>query len=284
MNAKEIEIGDRLTVEMEIAEDCVVFAGTHLCHKIQKNAQSMVKETLAAGMKKMVIVGDCDDHSKGHEITLTNTMKDTGIEYVWLYNECSYIRSAAPDFSETGLRRFSEAKLFGQLRRTLHMIGCRIQEINHSIYREKELLKKYPVVARIQAIESHDHNYENKIPSGRLAFDALFGQKLPNKIVSNVNAVALFDKTGKNGVLVTKSKQITFSTWQYFELNKDLDTLRKDGFTKDKHGSIRINIGEGAPEISLYCLPGEWKIKTHPELDVTDPDVHYIPMWQRVEK
>lgn len=280
-------------LNMEVAEDCVVFAGRCICHEIEKNAEVMIRKAKAAGKTKIVIVGDCEDHY-GDEKMLA-IMANAGIECRWLYEESCYLRYAMPNFSQTGIRRFKEAESFRKLRNLLEKIGRRVWDIQQKIEREQKSLTEYPVVAKIQAIESHDHNSgysgtTQKWLPGRLAFNTLFKTNVPDTLVSAVNAVMLFNPANNTGLLVTKSQEIQFSLARphHFSLDilqgRSLKDPKREGYTKDNWGSVRVNVGEGSSELSIYCFPGVWKITPHPELNTMDPDVHYVPMWQRVEQ
>ncbi len=281
-----IENGPKL--QMEVAEDCVVFAGRCICHQINKNAEVMIQKAKAAGKTKIVIVGDCDEHN-GREGEMLQVMSAAGIECKWLYEETCFLREVMPNFSQTGIRRFAEAEDFRKLRNLLDKIGRRVWDIKQKIKHESTLLAEYPVVAQVQAIESHDHNFEYAAGEGTIVFNALFGHRA-NTLVSEVNSVVLFNLENKTGLIVTKSQRFDFSfaNPDDFELNifqgKGKSQLERKGYTREGCGSIRVNVGKGSTELSIYCNPGVWTVKPHPELDVTDPDVHYVPMWKRVEK
>lgn len=290
---KTIEIHGGPMLKMEVAEDCVVFAGRCICHEVAENAEVMIREAKAAGKTKVVIVGDCDSHHGDEEMLAV--MSNAGIECKWLYEESCFLWHAAPNFSETAIRRFEDAESFGKLRDLLEKIGRRVYDIQEKVKREQKPLAEYPVVAKVQAIESHDHNSDysgttQKSLPGRTAFNTLFKTNVPDKLVSAVNAVMLFNPANNTGLLVTKSQEIQFSLARPHHFS--LDILRgrgatdyeRRGYTKNNAGSIRISVGEGSSELSIYCFPGVWKITPHPELDTMDPDIHYVPMWQRVEQ
>lgn len=283
-----IKIENGPTLEMEVAEDCVVFAGRCICHQIKENAEVMIREAKAAGKTKIVIVGDCDDHN-GREGKMLQVMSAAGMECKWLYEESCFLSHAMPNFSQTGIRRFAEADDFRKLRNLLEKIGRRVYDIEQKIASEPKLLAEYPVVAKVQAIESHDHN-DSHTYKGRAAFNTLFGSSLPNVLTSSVNAVMLLNPANNTGLLVTKSQEIKFTLArpQHFDLNilqgRSSKDPKREGYTKNNWGSVRINVGEGSTELSIYCDPGVWTVKPHPELDTTDPDIRYVPMWQRVEK
>lgn len=284
---KKVQLASNHSLDMEIGEDCVVFAGRCICHEIDRNAKVMIQKAKAAGKTKVVIVGDCDDHHGDEKMFAV--MSKAGIECKWFPEETTFLRYAAPNFSQTAIRRFGDAEDFSKLRDLLEKIGRRVYEIQQKIEREQKLLAEYPVVAKIKTIESHDHNNDYKA-TGRAAFNSLFGKSLPNVLVSEVNAVMLLNPANNAGLLVTKSQEIKFvlAHPHHFDLEilqgRSAKDPKREGYTDGGWGSVRINVGEGSPELSIYCSPGVWKITPHSELDTMDPDVHYVPMWQRAEK
>jgi len=260
---------------VEVAEDCVVFAGRCLCHQIKKNTEAIIAGARAAGKTKVVVVGDCDDHHHEHEERMAAMMKEAGIEHVWL-PKCFHLDDLP--FSPTAIPRFSCAQDFDRMLTLILDAKNRQRGIESRIEDEERLLKKYPIVGKVVSIESHDH-----CDSG--GFHTLFGEQIGGDITSKVHATALFNIGGTEGVLVTKSGEIHFMT----AYGMDQDILEgRDGrsYTSGNVGSIRICVGDNAPEVSVYCEPGIWIIKKHPEVKAfdIDADARFIPMWQRVEK
>lgn len=272
---------------MEVAEDCVVFAGTCLCHQLAANAETMIKETIAAGMTKIVIVGDCDDHESVHEDELAEIMQAAGMQYVWLWNNCEFINELTSGFSSTAVKQFAAAEDFGKLRDLLDSMGRKVYDVKQQIKFEDWKLREYPIVAKIQSIESHNHSTSHgDFTIGTGAFNTLFFGSVPRTLVSEVNAVMLLNPEKEEGLLVTKSQLLKFTLTRE---SVDVDALqgRKpgDNYSNGKGGgSLKISFGPGVPEVSVYCEPGVWKIGSHPELQVMDPNVHYEPMWKRVVK
>jgi hypothetical protein len=284
----QTKVKSEVTMSMEVGEDCIVFASRCLCHGIRKNGTVMVEHARRAGMSKVVVVGDCDDHGEWHEEVLSEVMLAAGLEHIWLADDCLSIEHAMPNFSPTAVRKFDDAKSFGELRKSLDKMGRRISDIAYKIKSEADTLAKYPIVGKIQAIESHDHNCRR--PAGTVSFEALFGSpSLPDRLISEVRAVALLNLETNEGLLVTPSQEISFvlARPKDFDLEifqgRSARDLKHEGYTIDGYGSVRIDVGEGATEISLYCYPGVWKIAPHRELNTLDVNEHYTPMCQRVE-
>lgn len=275
-------------LDMKVAEDCVVIAGNFCPAVVDMNL--LIQEVKATGKTKVVIVGDChesDHHFAVYGEEVIDTLTAAGIECKWLEGGFGNTKRIMPSFSHLAINTFAEAEDFRKLRNLLRKVGQRVRDIDEKIEREAKLLAEYPVVAQIQAIESHDHNFEWKAGDGVKAFNALFGQTRANTLVSEVNSVVLFNLENKTGLIVTKSQEFKFSfaSSQHFDLRVLQGTGRNaKGYTREGSGSIRVNVGQGSTELSIYCKPGVWTVKPHPELDVADPDVHYVPMWKRVEK
>lgn len=276
-------------LDMKVAEDCVVIAGNFCPAVVDMNL--LIQEVKATGKTKVVIVGDChesDHHFAVYGEEVIDTLTAAGIECKWLEGGFGNTERIMPSFSHLAINTFAEAEDFRKLRNLLRKVGQRVRDIDEKIEREAKLLAEYPVVAQVQAIESHDHNFEWKAGPGVQAFNALFGKR-PDKLVSEVNATVLFNLDSKTGVIVTKSQEFRFSMVrpEQFDIDAFHGTTTKEtrrkGYTREGIGSIRVNVGQGSTELSIYCNPGVWTVKPHPELDVTDPDVHYVPMWKRVE-
>jgi hypothetical protein len=247
----------------------------------------MIEETVAAGMKKVVVVGDCDDHDVWHEEKLTEIMTAAGIEHIWLSEAASFIHEMMPGWSETAVKQFDAAQDFGKLRDLINNMGRKVYDVKSQIKSEDWKLREYPVVVKIQSIESHNHfTSHGDYTIGTGAFNTLFFGSVPRTLVSEVNAVMLLNPEKKEGLLVTKSQLLKFTLTRE---SVDVDALqgRKpgDNYSKGKGGgSLKISFGPGVPEVSVYCEPGVWKIGPHPELQVMDPNIHYEPMWKRVVK
>lgn len=278
-------------LDMKVAEDCVVIAGNFCPAVVDMNL--LIQEVKATGKSKVVIVGDChesDHHFAFYGEEVTDTLAAAGIECKWLEGGVGNTKRIMPNFSHLAINTFAEAEDFRKLRNLLRKTGERVRDIDKKIECESKLLSEYPVVARVQAIESHDHNFEWKAGDGVKAFNALFGQTRANTLVSEVNSVVLFNLENKTGLIVTKSQEFKFSfvNPEHFKLNVFQGNGKREaerkGYTREGCGSIRVNVGKGSTELSIYCNPGVWTIKPHPELDVADPDVHYVPMWKRVEQ
>ncbi len=278
-------------LDMKVAEDCVVIAGNFCPAVVDMNL--LIQEVKATGKTKVIIVGDChesDHHFPVFGEDVINALAAAEIECKWLEGGFGNTERIMPSFSHLAINMFAEAEGFRKLRNLLRKTGERVLDIDKKIERESKLLAEYPVVAQVQAIESHDHNFEWKAGDGVKAFNALFGQTRANTLVSEVNSVVLFNLENKTGLIVTKSQEFKFSfarpehfKLNVFQGNGEREAERK-GYTREGCGSIRVNVGKGSTELSIYCKPGVWTVKPHPELDVADPDVHYVPMWKRVEK
>jgi hypothetical protein len=166
-------------------------------------------------------------------------------------------------------------------------MGRKVSNVKGQIKSEEWKLREYPIVAKIQSIESHQHSTSHgDFTIGMGAFNTLFFGSVPLTLVSEVNAVMLLNPEKKEGLLVTKSQLLKFTLTRR---GVDVDALqgRKPGnnYSNGKDGgSLRISFGSELPEVSVYCEPGVWKIGPHPELQVMDPNVHYEPMWKRVVK
>lgn len=284
---------DRTDCRMYAAEDCMVFIGQHFCccGHFKDNAQLMATEAAKAGMTKVVIFGDCDDHYDGHEKALAEIMTSAGLESVWFPDEMAGEALAedtlacAPAF----LQNFKDAEKHSKLRRMLGQAADRVRRLRYQIKDEARLLQEYPVVARLVSVEFEDWRY-----GGPDDFEILFGER-PDTLVSETNAVALFNVEKQTGVLVTEAKVIEFTVPPaYRDQGIDvpgfkLDRLQEKGYLTGKGGSVRVKIGNPEyplvnpiHEIKLYCHPGVFEIESHPELNTSNLNVSYEPMWHRV--
>lgn len=281
------EQGRTASARQYVASDCVVFEGRCFCELIQQNAEKMLAEAVAANKKKIVIFGDCEDHYEETEKTLGAVMEAAGIEWVWFPEEVhdGYTDAAIPGFSETRIHNFAEAAQYAAMRKLADKMGKRVDDINSKIAEEKDLLAKYPTAAKIVSIESEDYSRFQKEPS---AFEVLFGGQRPYRIVSKTPAIVLFNIEAQTGVLVTKAMNIKFTVPPAYNTvpGVALDILRGErkgrekGYTTGHGGSVRVKIGKDI--VKLYCAPGAWTVGSHPELDTTDLNVSYVPMWERV--
>ena len=273
----KIKVEGGTNLVMEVAEDCAVFAGTHLCHAVEKNAEVIIKQTIAAGKTKAVVVGDCEDHHSVHEERMALSMKKAGIEYIWLTARCISSGDDLP-FSLTFIPRFSCAQDLGRILIVLDEVRSRQKEVEARIREETELLREYPVIGKVVSTESHEH-----CPFG--GFSTLFGDQISRKAISKVHVVALFNIDGTKGMLMTKSETIKFKTVDGMDQGI-LEGRNGRSYTFNNAGSIRISVDDSAPQVSLYCEPGHWTIKEHPAIEnfgINAKD-RFIPMWQRIEK
>lgn len=279
----------QVSMDIKVADDCVVIAGNFCPVTIDLN--ELIREVKVAGKDKVVIVGDCHTE-RDHRVAnfgekVINTFAMAGIECKWL--EGLYLHNVESGFSDTHINTFDEAESFRKLRRMLQNMETKVSEVKRRIGVDARVLSEYPVVTKVQAIESHDHNKEYVVGSGVSAFNVLFGQR-PDTLVSEVNTVVLLNLEEKSGLIVTKSQHIKFTFAQPIDPNtlygigEEGKEWKKRGYTRDGCGSIRVNVGKGSTELSIYCHPGVWTVQPHPELDTTNPDVRYVPMWQRVEQ
>jgi len=293
MSVAKVRLNISNEIRYYVADDCVVFEGDHVscCGKIVKVAREMVTKAAAAGKKKVVIFGDCDDYHEEHEIKLAEAMTAVGIEYVWFPHDVSnHETDAISGFFEMRIRCFQEAAQYATLRKMMGQVGHRILGIRDKIANEARLLVEYPLVASLVSIESDQHNDLCGRPSN---WEIIFGGHRPHTLVSKVRAVALFNEETQSGILVTESAEIKFTVPPaYRHQGVDVPGFASDilqgrrkgrerGYTTEHGGSVRVDIGDGNTPVKLYCHPGVWMVKPHPELDTGDLNVRYVPMWER---
>ncbi len=296
----------RFEVSVYEASDCLVFTASEsdypvgICmhgETLAKHTVEMVAHTKAQGFDKFVIAfSGCCDTDTGSIVEVCKITREAGVSFVWL-NPTIHDGFYCWDGEEV-IQSFAHAEKLWKGCKGAEEVAEELAHRDDCVARGKKhnedeaaLLKQYPVVMKVEAIESHYH--KDKQSAAEQAFYTFFGNQLP--IVSKVNCVALFDENLAEGVLVTKSQTIHFSVVGC-SINRDTLLGRgkgnagQKGYTKGGAGSIRIEFGPEVPQVSLYCHPGSWKVTpvglphvSHcSQYGKSWYEFYFEPMWQRL--
>lgn len=297
-----------LEVRVYKATDCIVFTvvddycrSMGICmhgEAATKRAVEMVVYTKSQGYDKFVIAfSGCCDADVQNIVDVCKVTREAGVSFVWLNPiiqdgyQCWDGEEEILSFTqaEEMWRRCDGAEWFAE---ELARYDDRVARRKKHNEDETALLKQYPVVVKVETIESYHH--KDKLSAAEQAFHTFFGNQLP--IVSKVNCVALFDEKLAGGVLVTKSQTIHFSVAGSIDrdtlLGRGKGKAGQKGYTKDGAGSIRIEFGPEVSQASLYCQPGDWRVIPVglPRVTYCSQggnewfDFYFEPMWQRLDK
>ncbi|MAG44461.1 hypothetical protein CL633_01060 [bacterium] len=253
---------------------------------VEPKAHKIVETAKELNVNKVVLVGGCGDALKKDEDTCREIIEKASIEVARIDPEGLGIwciqQYLDPNFA-LNIKTWTEALSWQTCLNHLVAAARNIQEVQEWIELEESLLKGYPVVQKVQSFELHLPSHPNASFMGNL--NRLLS--IPQELASSDRLVALFNPDEKTGVFVAEYPQSLLFNIVHSEI--DLRETLERGYEIGQ-GSLRIissNSTSSHPcciEFSLYTYRGKWEIEKHPELDLKNPPIKYIPMWKRIQQ
>ncbi len=220
---------------------------------------------------RVVIIGGCEESEQSHVSEFRLNASKLGIDLVWLDFEQTKCLNEGEDGPMSGpemvnkfltdknqrpyklnLRSWKAIKEAAITLPYLVNQARKIKEISINIEKEKELLNWSRGIYKVESLTMPHSSIMN----------TLFGDLSYKESKSKV--IVLFDIMLDKCIIVTKS--MSFSGKRI--IDKGSYTIIEDDYSKFR--------------ISVKFAKGNWKITPHPRLDITDPKVRYIPMYDRL--
>jgi hypothetical protein len=280
-------------MRLEVAgSDFLLFTTSCCCHHEEGTrlvADEIIRQAKAKKVTKVALKGGCSDiHPKPLDWFL-KTLEEEGLELVWFdrngLSEFVISKYIVPFTIQ--IRTWEDVKAIDGTLGHLVAAARRVNEMQERIENEGKLLSQYPLICKIGSIEWHPGNLHNsQLFGGQMNEFADLFQPDRQDVVSRTQAVALFDPETFTGVLMAKARAIRFEVVENYRYGGSENFANRliEGLHEPSHGSLRIRLKGGQHQISLYVLKGQWTIKPHPEVDPSNPEIKFVPMWQRIEK
>lgn len=253
---------------------------------IELKASKIIETAKEFGLNKVVVIGGCTDSNQMVENSFRTIITEADLELVRIDSDGLGVyriqKDLDPHFT-LNIRTWEEALSLQTCFNHLVATARTAATVQDKIELEKKLLKEFPTVQSVQALELHLRSIPNVSFLGEIG--RLF--KLPDEITSAEKVVALFNAQERRGILVSESDRFEFNVAAKVG---DLRATLKQGYEIGQQGSLRISSSRSGyfklyscVEFSLYTYKGDWVIEKHPELNLTNSPIEYISMWRRLK-